>query len=101
MACFSIQYYNQYLRLPVYEVPAKRVNATKSTHTFTSVTKVNDLLEQPSYYALTSSTLNVLALLFAQYLLTIRPNAKKTAAHIRHTATKTPTLTPLVSAVAV
>ena len=91
----------EYLPFPVYEVPAIRVNATKSTYTFTSVTKVHDLLEQPSYYGLTSSTLNVLARLFAQYLLTIRPNAKKTAAHIRHTATKTPTLTPLVSAVAV
>ena len=27
----------QYLPLPVYEVPAKRVNTTKSTYTFTSV----------------------------------------------------------------
>ena len=28
---------HQYLQLPVYEVPAMRVNTTKSTYTFTSV----------------------------------------------------------------
>ena len=38
MACFSRLYYHQYLPLPVYEVPAIRVNTTKSTYTFTSVT---------------------------------------------------------------
>ena len=37
MACFSKQYQHQYLPLPVYEVPAIRVNTTKSTYTFTSV----------------------------------------------------------------
>ena len=37
MACFSIWYKHQYLPLPVYEVPAIRVNTTKSTYTFTSV----------------------------------------------------------------
>ena len=37
MARFSIRYKHQYLPLPVYEVPAKRVNTTKSTYTFTSV----------------------------------------------------------------
>ena len=37
MTCFSISYEHQYLPLPVYEVPAIRVNTTKSTYTFTSV----------------------------------------------------------------
>ena len=37
MPRFSIQYLHQYLPLPVYEVPAIRVNTTKSTYTFTSV----------------------------------------------------------------
>ena len=37
MLCFSIQYQHQYLPLPVYEVPAIRVNTTKSMLTFTSV----------------------------------------------------------------
>ena len=37
MACFSISYLHQYLPHPVYEVPAIRVNTTKSTYTFTSV----------------------------------------------------------------
>ena len=37
MACFSIRYKHQYLPLPVYEVPAIRVNTAKSTYTFTSV----------------------------------------------------------------
>ena len=41
MACFSIQYLHQYLPLPVYEVPAIRVNTSKSTYTFTSV--INDM----------------------------------------------------------
>ena len=38
MTCFSIyDLQHQYLPLPVYEVPAIRVNTSKSTYTFTSV----------------------------------------------------------------
>ena len=41
MACFYIYYSHQYLQLPVYEVPAIRVNTSKSTYTFISVNKNN------------------------------------------------------------
>ena len=43
MACFSMWYLHQYLPLPVYEVPAIRVNTTKSTYTFTNVFIIRSL----------------------------------------------------------
>ena len=39
----------QYLPLRVYEVPAIRVNTSKSTYTFTSVVKMNKILIRGIY----------------------------------------------------
>ena len=44
------------LTLPVYEVPAKRVNTTKSTYTFTSVNLYRQLLDLPGGYMIQSAT---------------------------------------------
>ena len=49
MACFSIYYTHQYLPLPVYKVPAIRVNTTKSTYTFTSVVYCKDSRNEQSF----------------------------------------------------